>query len=92
MKGELSHKDSLGNAHILCRRQSQYMNAGTNVGKIFARNPHTIEVDTPEQLRQMGTKKVLFRIRMQCDLGTYLHILYGIQGAIEGSTDKLLSS
>ncbi len=29
--GELSHKDSMGNAHTLTRGQSQYMSAGTGV-------------------------------------------------------------
>ena len=31
INGELSHKDSMGNAHTLTRGQSQYMSAGTGV-------------------------------------------------------------
>ncbi|MDR1689892.1 MAG: pirin family protein [Clostridiales bacterium] len=31
IRGELSHKDSMGNAHTLTRGQSQYMSAGTGV-------------------------------------------------------------
>ncbi|MDR1503788.1 MAG: pirin family protein [Prevotella sp.] len=31
IEGELSHRDSMGNAHILTRGQSQYMSAGTGV-------------------------------------------------------------
>ncbi len=31
IKGELSHRDSMGNAHTLTRGQSQYMSAGTGV-------------------------------------------------------------
>jgi redox-sensitive bicupin YhaK (pirin superfamily) len=31
VEGELSHKDSMGNAHTLTRGQSQYMSAGTGV-------------------------------------------------------------
>jgi redox-sensitive bicupin YhaK (pirin superfamily) len=31
VQGELSHKDSMGNAHTLTRGQSQYMSAGTGV-------------------------------------------------------------
>ncbi len=31
VRGELSHKDSMGNAHTLTRGQSQYMSAGTGV-------------------------------------------------------------
>jgi redox-sensitive bicupin YhaK (pirin superfamily) len=31
VKGELSHRDSMGNAHTLKRGQSQYMSAGTGV-------------------------------------------------------------
>lgn len=31
VRGELSHKDSMGNAHTLTRGQAQYMSAGTGV-------------------------------------------------------------
>ena len=31
VQGELSHEDSMGNAHTLTRGQSQYMSAGTGV-------------------------------------------------------------
>ena len=31
IQGELSHKDSMGNAHTLTRGQSQYMSAGTGI-------------------------------------------------------------
>jgi redox-sensitive bicupin YhaK (pirin superfamily) len=31
IRGELSHRDSMGNAHTLTRGQSQYMSAGTGV-------------------------------------------------------------
>jgi DNA transformation protein len=61
-----------------------------NVGKVLEENLLAIGIKTPEQLRQMGAEEVFLRIRLQCDPGACLHMLYGIQGAILGIPDKFL--
>ncbi len=62
-----------------------------NVGKVLEDNLRKINIETPEQLRQIGAEEAFFRIRMVVDPGACLHMLYGIQGAIEGIPDKFLS-
>ena len=62
-----------------------------NVGKVLEDNLRKINIVTPEQLRQIGAEEAFFRIRMVVDPGACLHMLYGIQGAIEGIPDKFLS-
>ncbi|MBA0016662.1 TfoX/Sxy family protein [Lactococcus laudensis] len=62
-----------------------------NVGKVLEDNLRKINIETPEQLRQIGAEEAFFRIRMTVDSGACLHMLYGIQGAIEGIPDKFLS-
>ncbi len=62
-----------------------------NVGKVLEDNLRKINIETPEQLRQIGAEEACFRIRMTVDSGACLHMLYGIQGAIEGIPDKFLS-
>ncbi len=61
-----------------------------NVGKVLESNLLKIGVETPEQLREMGAEEVLLRIRAQADPEACLHMLYGIQGAIDGVPYKLL--
>lgn len=43
-----------------------------------------------EQLKEMGCKEAFIRIRAQVDPGACLHMLYGLQGAIDGVKDSLL--
>ena len=62
-----------------------------NVGKVLEDNLRKINIEPPEQLRQIGAEEAFFRIRMVVDPGAWLHMLYGIQGAIEGIPDKFLS-
>lgn len=62
-----------------------------NVGKVLEDNLRKINIETPEQLRQIGAEEAFFRIRMTVDSGACLHMLYGIQGAIEGIPDKFVS-
>lgn len=54
-----------------------------NVGKVLGKNLNAIGVYTQEQLKAMGSKEAFLRIRC-IDSGACLHMLYGIQGAIEG--------
>lgn len=63
-----------------------------NVGKVLEQNLRQVGIETPEQLRQTGTKEAFMRIRTQIDPGACLHMLYGIQGAIEGIPDKYLNA
>ncbi|EHQ90456.1 TfoX/Sxy family protein [Desulfosporosinus youngiae] len=61
-----------------------------NVGKVLESNLLQVGIKTPEQLRDMGAEEAFIRIRAYVDQGACLHMLYGIQGAIEGVPDKLL--
>ena len=63
-----------------------------NVGKVLAENLIGIGIETPEQLRQLGSKEIFLRIRSQRDAGACLQMLYGIQGAIQGIPDKQLTA
>lgn len=62
-----------------------------NVGKVLGEYLVEIGIDSPEKLRQAGAKAVFLKIRAEKDSGACLHMLYGIQGAIEGIHDKDLS-
>jgi DNA transformation protein len=62
-----------------------------NVGKVLERNLHEIGITTKEELIKMGSKQAFVFIR-NVDSGACLHMLYGIQGAIEGVKDSKLSS
>lgn len=61
-----------------------------NVGNVLEKNLIEAGISTPEQLREIGTKEAFLRIRM-IDPTVCFHMLYGIQGAIEGKRDNLLS-
>lgn len=63
-----------------------------NVGRVLEENLMTVGIETPKQLAEVGAKEAFLRIRLQRDPGACLHMLYGIQGAIEGIPDKLLSA
>jgi TfoX C-terminal domain. len=63
-----------------------------NIGKILEANLVAVGIETPAQLKAIGAKEAFQRIRLQCDPGACLHMLYGIQGAILGIPDKQLSS
>jgi len=62
-----------------------------NVGKVLESNLLRIGIETPEQLTEAGAEEAFIRIRTQVDPGACLHMLYGIQGAIDGVPDKCLS-
>ena len=62
-----------------------------NVGKVLENNLNAIGVHTAEQLVNMGSKEAFLRIRLEVDDGACLHMLYGIQGAIENIRDIGLS-
>ena len=60
-----------------------------NVGKVLEKNLREIGVHTPEQLQELGSKEAFLRIRLN-DSEACLHMLYGLQGAIEGIKDSKL--
>ena len=67
------------------------LSALPNVGKVLENNLLQIGIKTPEELWAVGAEEAFSRIRAQVDPGACLHMLYGLQGAIEGIPDKLLS-
>lgn len=62
-----------------------------NVGKVLEQNLIQIGIDTPEKLRKIGAKEAFIKIRLSVDSGACLHMLYGLQGAVMGIKDNLLS-
>lgn len=63
-----------------------------NVGKVLEENLLAVGIETMEQLQEIGAKKAFQRIRLQRDPEACLHMLYGIQGAILGISDKYLTA
>lgn len=61
-----------------------------NVGKVLEGHLRCIGIQTPEQLRNIGAKEAFRQIRAYADPGACLHMLYGVQGAVDGIPDKLL--
>lgn len=62
-----------------------------NVGKVLAANLAAVGITTPAELQEVGAKDAFLRIRAQVDPGACLHMLYGIEGAVEGIPDSRLS-
>ncbi|MDF2905287.1 MAG: TfoX domain protein [Herbinix sp.] len=61
-----------------------------NVGTVLDNLLNQIGVTSYEELAAMGSKQAFIKIR-QKDSGACLHMLYGLEGAIEGIKDSLLS-
>ena len=61
-----------------------------NIGKVLENHLLRIGIKTPEQLCNIGAEDTFIRIRMQVDPTICLHMLYGIQGAIDGVRYTLL--
>ena len=59
-----------------------------NVGKVLEENLIKAGIETPEQLREIGAEEAFLLIRLKADSGACLHMLYGIQGAIDGVKDR----
>ncbi|HOU09786.1 MAG TPA: TfoX/Sxy family protein [Clostridiales bacterium] len=62
-----------------------------NIGKVLEENLLAVGIETPAQLRKAGACEAFRRIRLQRDPGACLHMLYGLQGAVEGIPDRFLS-
>jgi len=54
-----------------------------NIGKVLEKTLNNIGVYTKEALAEMGSEDAIIRIRL-IDEGACLHMLYALQGAIEG--------
>ena len=61
-----------------------------NVGKVLAEHLTAIGIKSPEDLKKSGTEATFLKIRMQRDAGACLHMLYGIEGAIQEISKKNL--
>lgn len=54
-----------------------------NIGKVAAERLREIGIETPDQLRAVGSKEALLRLRER-DSGACLSMLCGLEGAIQG--------
>ena len=62
-----------------------------NIGQVAEALLLDAGVDTPEELIRIGSKEAFLRIRIK-DQTACLHMLYGIEGAVEGIRDNDLSA
>jgi len=61
-----------------------------NIGKVVDALLTAVEINTPEELINMGSKEAFLRIRT-LDPTACLHMLYGLEGAVQGVRDTELS-
>lgn len=61
-----------------------------NLGKVLENSLLQVGIETPEQLREIGTREAFLRIRAQVDPTACIQMLYGLHGAVLGISDKLL--
>lgn len=62
-----------------------------NIGKVIESRLIDTGVETPEELKRVGSKEAFLKIR-QKDPTACLHMLYALEGAIQGIKDSSLSS
>ena len=63
-----------------------------NIGPTAADTLERVGIKTPAQLRQVGAKEAWLRIRTQADPGACLHLLQGLEAAVENIPKKLLTA
>jgi DNA transformation protein len=63
-----------------------------NVGRVLAENLRAVGVQTPDDLIRLGSRDAFIRIRQSVDDGACLHMLYGLEGAVQGIPDSQLSA
>lgn len=61
-----------------------------NIGEVIEKQLNTIGIYTPEELVGIGSKGAFFRINI-IDNTVCLHMLYALQGAVEGKRYTLLT-
>lgn len=54
-----------------------------NIGVVNEEKLAQVGVVTPEELRELGTEAAFLKIRYLVDDGACLHLLYGLEGAIQ---------
>ena len=65
----------------------------TGLGRVAEEKLRRAGIETPEQLREVGAKEALLRVRLHADPGACLHLLYALEGAAprrEGRSKGLL--
>lgn len=61
-----------------------------NIGKPAASLLEEAGIDTPDKLMKAGSREAFLRIR-RLDPTACIRMLYGLEGAVQGKPDKLLS-
>lgn len=61
-----------------------------NISTVTEGKLNDIGIETPEQLKKLGSKEAFLRIRGN-DPSACLHMLYGLEGAVQGIRDTDLS-
>lgn len=62
-----------------------------NIGKVAEELLIKAEIDTQEKLKSIGSKEAFLKIRL-IDPTACLHMLYGLEGAVQGIRDTGLST
>ena len=62
-----------------------------NIGKVAESLLIDAGIHSPEELLSMGSKEAFLRIRLK-DQTVCLHMLYGLEGAVQGIPDTELSA
>ena len=60
-----------------------------NIGKVLEQRLAEVGIDTPDKLRELGSREALVRLRMR-DPGACIRELYALEGAIRGVKDTAL--
>ena len=61
-----------------------------NIGKVAASLLEEAGIGTPDELMETGSKEAFLKIR-KVDPTACIRMLYGLEGAVQGKPDKLLS-
>lgn len=62
-----------------------------NIGVINEEKLAQVGIVEPDQLRKLGTEAAFLKIRHLVDDGACLHLLYGLEGAIQDIPKRQLS-
>lgn len=62
-----------------------------NIGVIYEEKLAQVGIVEPDQLRKLGTEAAFLKIRHLVDDGACLHLLYGLEGAIQDIPKRELS-
>ncbi len=62
-----------------------------NIGRVLASNLRKAGIETPDELLVVGSREAFMRIRVSVDPRACLHMLYGLEGAVQGIPDSRLA-